>query len=124
MAPEFWCHSISGAKLSFADVAPLFEFGTKSLTPPLPVLLEQLGHHLHMGPTAEMDYGFTYRNGLDQVVPKIRRKSFSNVQVSCSSLSRAIGVSSRVCKGKGVIAFWAGPTWLCGLATPSGLEAM
>ncbi|GKA76133.1 hypothetical protein Tco_0782511 [Tanacetum coccineum] len=51
-ATEFWCHSISGAKLSFDDVAPLFEFGTKSLTPPLPVLLEQLGHHLHMGPTA------------------------------------------------------------------------
>ncbi|GJS68765.1 hypothetical protein Tco_0683330 [Tanacetum coccineum] len=35
-ATEFWCHSISGAKLSFADVAPLFEFGTKSLAPPLP----------------------------------------------------------------------------------------
>ncbi|GKC48773.1 ALP1-like protein isoform X1 [Tanacetum coccineum] len=30
---------ISGAKLSFADVAPLFEFDTKSLAPPLPVLL-------------------------------------------------------------------------------------
>ncbi|GKB77073.1 hypothetical protein Tco_0943968 [Tanacetum coccineum] len=27
-ATEFWCHSISGAKLPFADVAPLFEFGT------------------------------------------------------------------------------------------------
>ncbi|GJW15289.1 hypothetical protein Tco_0019422 [Tanacetum coccineum] len=29
-ATEFWCHSISGAKLPFADVAPLFEFDTKS----------------------------------------------------------------------------------------------
>ncbi|GKD21058.1 glutathione S-transferase T3-like protein, partial [Tanacetum coccineum] len=28
-----------GAKLSFADVTPLFEFGIKSLAPPLPVLL-------------------------------------------------------------------------------------
>ncbi|GJZ74443.1 hypothetical protein Tco_0638589 [Tanacetum coccineum] len=27
-ATEFWCHSISGAKLPFADVTPLFEFGT------------------------------------------------------------------------------------------------
>ncbi|GJW08995.1 hypothetical protein Tco_1571418 [Tanacetum coccineum] len=27
-ATEFWCYSISGAKLSFADVAPLFKFGT------------------------------------------------------------------------------------------------
>ncbi|GJU41757.1 hypothetical protein Tco_1194714 [Tanacetum coccineum] len=26
---EFWCHGISGAKLHFADVAPLLEFGTK-----------------------------------------------------------------------------------------------
>ncbi|GKG48537.1 hypothetical protein Tco_0512684, partial [Tanacetum coccineum] len=25
---EFWCHGISGAKLHFADVAPLLEFGT------------------------------------------------------------------------------------------------
>ncbi|GJT83285.1 hypothetical protein Tco_1057627 [Tanacetum coccineum] len=25
---EFWCHKISGAKLSFADVTPFFEFGT------------------------------------------------------------------------------------------------
>ncbi|GJZ15192.1 hypothetical protein Tco_0550869 [Tanacetum coccineum] len=25
---EFWCHGISGAKLYFADVAPLLEFGT------------------------------------------------------------------------------------------------
>ncbi|GKB09103.1 hypothetical protein Tco_0837415, partial [Tanacetum coccineum] len=36
---EFWCHGISGAKLHFADVAPLLEFGTKSLAPRLPVLL-------------------------------------------------------------------------------------
>ncbi|GJY65724.1 hypothetical protein Tco_0467962, partial [Tanacetum coccineum] len=36
---EFWCHGISGAKLHFADVTPLLEFGTKSLTPRLPVLL-------------------------------------------------------------------------------------
>ncbi|GKE20231.1 hypothetical protein Tco_1431743, partial [Tanacetum coccineum] len=36
---EFWCHGISGAKLYFADVAPLLEFGTKSLAPRLPVLL-------------------------------------------------------------------------------------
>ncbi|GKG37497.1 hypothetical protein Tco_0447670, partial [Tanacetum coccineum] len=35
----FWCHGISGAKLHFADVAPLLEFGTKSLAPRLPVLL-------------------------------------------------------------------------------------
>ncbi|GKE36491.1 hypothetical protein Tco_1459896 [Tanacetum coccineum] len=34
---EFWCHGISGAKLHFADVAPLLEFGTKSLAPRLPV---------------------------------------------------------------------------------------
>ncbi|GJZ42804.1 hypothetical protein Tco_0590059 [Tanacetum coccineum] len=27
---EFWCHGISGAKLHFADVAPLLEFGTKT----------------------------------------------------------------------------------------------
>ncbi|GJX37368.1 hypothetical protein Tco_0250671 [Tanacetum coccineum] len=27
-ATEFWCHKISDAKLSFADVTPLFEFGT------------------------------------------------------------------------------------------------
>ncbi|GJV81961.1 hypothetical protein Tco_1517831 [Tanacetum coccineum] len=33
---EFWCHGISGAKLHFADVAPLLEFGTKSLAPRLP----------------------------------------------------------------------------------------
>ncbi|GJZ83336.1 hypothetical protein Tco_0648509 [Tanacetum coccineum] len=26
---EFWCHGISGAKLYFADVAPLLKFGTK-----------------------------------------------------------------------------------------------
>ncbi|GJW52943.1 hypothetical protein Tco_0097028 [Tanacetum coccineum] len=38
---EFWCHDISGAKLHFADVAPLLEFGTKSLAPRLPVI-EQL----------------------------------------------------------------------------------
>ncbi|GKF92369.1 hypothetical protein Tco_0279088, partial [Tanacetum coccineum] len=37
---EFWCHGISGAKLHFADVAPLLEFGTKSLAPRLPVLLD------------------------------------------------------------------------------------
>ncbi|GJS94176.1 RNA-directed DNA polymerase, eukaryota, reverse transcriptase zinc-binding domain protein [Tanacetum coccineum] len=36
---EFWCHGISGAKLHFADVTPLLEFGTKSLAPRLPVLL-------------------------------------------------------------------------------------
>ncbi|GKA52503.1 hypothetical protein Tco_0745818 [Tanacetum coccineum] len=36
---EFWCHGISGAKLHFADVASLLEFGTKSLAPRLPVLL-------------------------------------------------------------------------------------
>ncbi|GKC57351.1 retrovirus-related pol polyprotein from transposon TNT 1-94, partial [Tanacetum coccineum] len=34
---EFWCHGISGAKLYFADVAPLLEFDTKSLAPRLPV---------------------------------------------------------------------------------------
>ncbi|GJY61339.1 hypothetical protein Tco_0461996 [Tanacetum coccineum] len=34
---EFWCHGISGAKLHFADVAPLLEFDTKSLAPRLPV---------------------------------------------------------------------------------------
>ncbi|GJY32801.1 lysine--tRNA ligase [Tanacetum coccineum] len=39
---EFRCHDISGAKLHFADVAPLLEFGTKSLTPRLPVLLVAL----------------------------------------------------------------------------------
>ncbi|GKD48762.1 probable alpha-amylase 2 [Tanacetum coccineum] len=37
---EFWCHGISGVKLHFADVAPLLEFGTKSLAPRLPVLLD------------------------------------------------------------------------------------
>ncbi|GKF34318.1 hypothetical protein Tco_0107518 [Tanacetum coccineum] len=31
---------------------------------------------------------------------------------------------SRVCKWKGVIALWLDPTWLCGLAAPSGLGAM
>ncbi|GKB46532.1 hypothetical protein Tco_0897285 [Tanacetum coccineum] len=39
---EFWCHGISGAKLHFADVTPLLEFGTKSLAPRLPVLLLKL----------------------------------------------------------------------------------
>ena len=34
-ATEFWCHSISGAKLPFTDVTPLFEFGTRSLAPGL-----------------------------------------------------------------------------------------
>ncbi|GJX71376.1 hypothetical protein Tco_0308547 [Tanacetum coccineum] len=38
---EFWCHGISGAKLYFADVAPLLEFGTKSLAPRLLVLARQ-----------------------------------------------------------------------------------
>ncbi|GKE19537.1 hypothetical protein Tco_1427114, partial [Tanacetum coccineum] len=37
---EFWCHGISGAKLHFADVTSLLEFGTKSLAPRLPVLLD------------------------------------------------------------------------------------
>ncbi|GKE42606.1 hypothetical protein Tco_1469890, partial [Tanacetum coccineum] len=32
-----------GAKLHFTDVAPLLEFGTKSLAPRLPVLLELNG---------------------------------------------------------------------------------
>ncbi|GJW05620.1 phospholipase-like protein [Tanacetum coccineum] len=49
-ATEFWCHSISGAKLSFADVAPLFEFGTKSLAPPLPVLLTWILEVFRLGP--------------------------------------------------------------------------
>ncbi|GJU96229.1 hypothetical protein Tco_1320985 [Tanacetum coccineum] len=39
---EFWCDGISGAKLHFADVAPLLEFGTKSLLSRLPVLLLNL----------------------------------------------------------------------------------
>ncbi|GJX31088.1 RINT1-like protein MAG2 [Tanacetum coccineum] len=34
---EFWCHGISGAKLHFADVAPLLEFGTTT-----PCALNQL----------------------------------------------------------------------------------
>ncbi|GJW02451.1 hypothetical protein Tco_1561307 [Tanacetum coccineum] len=38
-ATEFWCHSISGAKLSFADVASLFEFGTTT-----PTALIMVGH--------------------------------------------------------------------------------
>ncbi|GJZ87100.1 RNA-directed DNA polymerase, eukaryota [Tanacetum coccineum] len=37
---EFWCHDISGAKLHFADVTPLLEFGIKSLAPRLPALLK------------------------------------------------------------------------------------
>ncbi|GJY09296.1 hypothetical protein Tco_0377481 [Tanacetum coccineum] len=47
---EFWCHGISGAKLHFADVAPLLEFGTKSLAPRLPMLLGHLlkAHHLSL----------------------------------------------------------------------------
>ncbi|GJW32052.1 Fe(2+) transport protein 1-like protein, partial [Tanacetum coccineum] len=42
-----------------------------------------------------------WSNGME-VLPSYAR---SHVRV----LSRAIGVSSRVCKGKGAIAFWAGP---------------
>ncbi|GKD11838.1 hypothetical protein Tco_1196245, partial [Tanacetum coccineum] len=43
-ATEFWCHSISGAKLPFADVAPLFEFGT---TTPSALMLLFLPVHVH-----------------------------------------------------------------------------
>ncbi|GKG42573.1 hypothetical protein Tco_0476871 [Tanacetum coccineum] len=36
-AAEFWCHNNSGAKHHFADVAPLFLYGTRSFARPLPV---------------------------------------------------------------------------------------
>ncbi|GJZ55806.1 reverse transcriptase domain-containing protein, partial [Tanacetum coccineum] len=47
-----------------------------------------------------------WSNGME-VLPSYAR---SHVRV----LSRAIGVSSRVCKGKGAIAFWAGPNLVKG----------
>ncbi|GKB21286.1 F-box protein-like protein isoform X1 [Tanacetum coccineum] len=53
---KFWCHSISGAKLSFADVTPLFEFGTKSLAPPLSVLLCSVGTVICAFTTSTRDY--------------------------------------------------------------------
>ena len=38
--PEMWCHRISGAIEIFADVAPLFAYGTRPTAPRYPVLLE------------------------------------------------------------------------------------
>ncbi|GJS97486.1 hypothetical protein Tco_0804454 [Tanacetum coccineum] len=63
---EFWCHGISGAKLHFADVAPLLEFGTKSLAPRLPVLLE-LSSFLVLVVWCDFTFGPKFKKGNSQV---------------------------------------------------------
>ncbi|GJS07419.1 zinc finger, CCHC-type containing protein [Tanacetum coccineum] len=59
------------------------------------------------------DYGLSYV-GYPSVLEgysdaSARSKGTTYVRSHIRVLSRAIGVSSRVCKGKGAIAFWAGP---------------
>ncbi|GKC09089.1 reverse transcriptase domain, reverse transcriptase zinc-binding domain protein [Tanacetum coccineum] len=75
---EFWCHDISGAKLHFADVAPLLEFDTKSLAPRLPV------ERILVDDTASLEKEFSE----EKIVDAIRSCEGINPRVRMASTSR------------------------------------
>ncbi|GJS22624.1 hypothetical protein Tco_0451256 [Tanacetum coccineum] len=108
-ATEFWCHSISRAKLSFADVTSLFEFGTKSLAPPLPVLLRLCAvqdtkqpkmSHLHAVYTEFLD---TKQGGCQFLGCRLISWQCKKQTVVANSTTEAEYVAALSCYGQ----FWA-----------------
>ncbi|GKB29374.1 hypothetical protein Tco_0868775, partial [Tanacetum coccineum] len=82
---EFWCHGISDAKLHFADVAPLLEFGT---TTPR-ILSVSMGLRIDMSLASSC-----YRRGFLQVYVEFRRISLTGFR-SCASRSQTGASQSR-----------------------------